>query len=179
MARETDLGGTLAKIAGGDKAALRSLYVRQSARMFGLAVAILRDRVAAADALQEGFVRIWAQATRFNPAQSSAEAWVAATVRHAALDIARQLGREIPPGEAMQDDLLVDPERLDGLLATDAGKHLHQALLRLDADRRRGVVMAYVNGLSYAELAGELDLLAAKLPAWLHRTMLTLRANLT
>lgn len=177
MASDTDLSATLAKVAKGDKAALRSIYVRQSARIFGIAVAILRDRVAAGDALQEAFVRIWEQARQFDPARGAAETWIAATIRHVALDIARQRGREFPPDARQQDNFIIDADALDGLLANDSGKQLRLALLRLDADSRRGVILSYVNGLSYGELAAELDLPIAKMPAWLHRAMLALRAS--
>lgn len=177
MASETDLSATLLKVAKGDRDALRSLYVRQSARMFGLALAILRDRTAAADAVQEGFVRIWDQARSFDPAHCAAETWIAGAVRYAALELARLRGREMPTGDQASDGFIIDADALDGLLATEPGKHLRQALLRLDADSRRALVLAYLNGLSYGELAAELDLPMAKIPAWLHRAMLTLRAG--
>ncbi len=178
-APQNDLSQTLGLVAKGDKAALRSIYVRQSARMFGLALAILRDRVAAADALQEGFVRIWQHARDFDPRRAAAEAWIASMVRHTALDLARQRGREIPSDDPSIDDGIIDPEAIDGLLATEAGKRTHAALLRIDANSRHGLILAYANGLSYGELAAEVDLPVAKIRSWIHRAMLALRANVT
>jgi RNA polymerase sigma-70 factor (ECF subfamily) len=72
--------------------------VRQSSRLFGVAMAVLRDRVAAADALQEGVVRVWREAGRFDPKLDDAETWIAASVRRAAVTIARARGRRRAAG---------------------------------------------------------------------------------
>ncbi len=57
---EPDLARLVGAVAAGDRGALRRIYEAQSARLFGLANAILRDRDAAADALHDSFLRITA-----------------------------------------------------------------------------------------------------------------------
>ncbi len=156
-AARSDLATLLVQVAEGDRAALRSIYVRQSNRLFGLAVAILRDRITAADALQSGFVAIWRDARRFDPARETAEGWMAGIIRHAALDGARHRGRERPLDPGF-DDCGVDPEGgLEILQATVAGQRLRGALLGLEPERRRALVLAHVHGLSLPELAARLD----------------------
>jgi RNA polymerase sigma-70 factor (ECF subfamily) len=68
------LAPLLAAVARGDRAALRAVYDRQSVRLFGVANAILRDRDAAADAVQDAFVSIARRAGQFDPARGPAEA---------------------------------------------------------------------------------------------------------
>ncbi|MCO6419851.1 hypothetical protein JYK14_27355 [Siccirubricoccus sp. KC 17139] len=53
------LAALLAAVAGGERDALRRLYVAQSARLFGIANAMLRD----------AFLAIHRQAGQFDPAQ--------------------------------------------------------------------------------------------------------------
>ncbi|WP_372620129.1 hypothetical protein [Falsiroseomonas sp.] len=62
MDAPAEIATLLAAVARGDRAALRAAYERQSVPLFGVANAILRDRDAAADALQDAFMRIAARA---------------------------------------------------------------------------------------------------------------------
>ncbi len=161
-----DLTTLLAQIARGDRAALRALYVRQSGRLFGIAMAILRDRPAAADVLQDGFLAIWDRARLFDPARAGAEDWLAAIIRQAALTVARAQGREAPadapiphapaPADPEPRDSAVDPDALDALAATQAGARLRDILVRLQPQARQAVVLAFVHGLSPPEIARKL-----------------------
>ncbi|RYJ02792.1 MAG: hypothetical protein EON47_06345, partial [Acetobacteraceae bacterium] len=96
MRAEASLPELIVAVAGGDRAALRSLYQQQATRLFGVANAILRDRDAAADAMQDAFLRISQRAGQFDPGRGEASAWLGGIVRHAALDLARKRGRELP-----------------------------------------------------------------------------------
>ena len=88
MTDEADLAGLLAAVATGDRTALKAVYARQSTRLFGIAMAILRDRTAAADVLQDAFLKLWQRAGQFDPARGPAGAWLGQIVRNAALDLA-------------------------------------------------------------------------------------------
>ena len=149
----TDL---LAAIAGGNQDALRSLYGAQSARLFGIAMAILRDRPAASDVLQESFIRIWQRAGQFDRNDADPDAWLAAIARHAALDIARARGREAPSDDPGLGDAAIDPEALDALSAAADGARLRDRLRQLDPKVRQSIVLSYVHGLSHPELAARL-----------------------
>jgi len=154
----------LAAVTAGDRDALRTIYRTQSARLHGIALAILRDRPAASDALQETFVRIWQRARQFDPARADADAWLASTLRHTALDIARSRGRE-----AADDAVVVDPEALDALGGSEAGTRLRDALRKLEAKPRAAVVLGFVHGLSYAELSNRLNEPASAARSFLRR----------
>lgn len=66
MDAEADLAGLIRAVASGDRSALRAVHDRQSVRLFGVANAILRDRDAAADALQGSFLRVARRAGPFD-----------------------------------------------------------------------------------------------------------------
>lgn len=168
----------LAAVAAGDREALRTLYRAQSARLFGIAMALLRDRPAASDALQEAFVRVWRRARRLEPARGDADAWLASVVRHAALDIARRRGREAANGTG-QAQAVIDPDALDALATTEPGTRLRDSLRRLEPKPRAAVVLGFVHGLSYGELTTRLSEPAGTARALVRRGLASLRESLS
>jgi RNA polymerase sigma-70 factor (ECF subfamily) len=175
MEASTELARLVAAVAAGDRAALRAVYERQSVRLFGVANAILRDRDAAADALQDAFVRIAGRAAQFDPARGAAEAWLAAIVRHAALDLARSRGREIPTDDPTLGDQPVEADALDRVAADADGRRLRDCLAALEAKNRQGIVLAFVHGLSHAQIAAKLELPLGTVKAWIRRGLMRLR----
>jgi RNA polymerase sigma-70 factor (ECF subfamily) len=175
MDAETDLAPLLSAVAGGDRTALRAIYERQATRLFGVANAILRDRDAAADAMQDAFLRIAGRAGQFDPERGTPEAWLAAIVRYAALDLARARGREIPSDDPALGDQPVPAEALDQVESSAEGRRLRQCLATLEERNRRGIVLAFVHGLSHAQIAARLELPLGTVKAWIRRGLLRLR----
>ncbi len=175
MDAETPLAALLQQVAAGDANALRSIYVRQSVRLFGVAQAILRDRDAAADALQDAFLRIHQRAGQFDALRGTAEAWLAGIIRHAALDLARKRGREIPSDDPALGDVPVAPEALDKVAASTEGQRLRECLSTLESKNRDGIVLAFVHGFSHAQIAARLELPLGTVKAWIRRGLLRLR----
>ena len=171
----SDAAAHLARIAGGDRPALQALYKMQSVRLFGVAMAILRDRDAAADALHDGFVNIARRAAQFDAERGAAEAWLGSIIRHAALDIARRRGREIPTDDATLGDVPVDASQFDTLAAGEDGARLRDCLGQLAEKNRQGIVLAFVHGLSHPQIAAKLDLPLGTVKAWIRRGLLSLR----
>lgn len=179
MISEPPLAALLVAVAAGEQRALRIIYDREGTRLFGIAMAILRDRPAAADAVQDGFLRVWERARQFDPARGEARAWMAAVVRHAALDMARARGREIPTGDAGLGDQAVGPEALDLLQAGEDVSRLRACLSRLDEKNVRFIVLAFVHGLSHAQIADRLSVPLGSVKSWIRRGLLTLRTCLS
>ena len=84
-----DLTLTLKRTAQGDREAFAALYRATSAKLFGVILRILEDRTLAADILQEVFVKIWRNASGYDPAKAAPMTWMAAIARNRALDEAR------------------------------------------------------------------------------------------
>jgi RNA polymerase sigma-70 factor, ECF subfamily len=170
----------LAAVAAGDREALNTIYRTHASRLFSLAFAILRDRPAASDALQEAFVRIWQRTRQFDPQRTDADTWIAAVVRHAALDIARTRGREAADdasggSAATRGPAAIDPDAIDPIAATEPGARLRDALRKLEPKQRAAVVLAYVHGLSYAELTTRLNEPAGTARVWVRRGLAAVR----
>jgi RNA polymerase sigma-70 factor (ECF subfamily) len=171
----TDPAELLARVARGERAALKALYDSQRLRLFGIAMAILRDRDAAADALHDGFVHIARRAAQFDPERGPAGAWLGAIVRHAALDIVRRRGRELPTDDALLGDTPVEPTQFDDVASGAEGARLRECLAGLEEKNRRGIVLAFVHGLSHPQIAARLDAPLGTVKAWIRRGLLMLR----
>ena len=173
-ARGDDTALLLRRCADGDRAAFRALYDRWGGRLHGIALRITRQAALAADATQDAFVQIWQQAHRFDPERGSAEAFVVSLVRYRALDLVRRQSREVPGYEAdeREDET---PDALSRLVSTAEGAALHRCLGTLDADRRRLVMLAFVEGLSHSELAQRLKVPLGTVKSWIRRSLLSLR----
>ncbi len=176
-AASDETAALLHRCAGGDRAACRLLYDRWGSRLYGIALRITRQPSTAADALHDAFLQIWQQAHRFDPDRGSPEAWMVGMVRYRALDIVRRQAREMPGYEPdEQED--ETPDALARLVSSTEGAALRRCLQELETDRRRLVVMAFVDGLSHSELAERLGVPLGTVKSWIRRSLMTLRGCL-
>jgi len=169
-----DTAMLLRRCAGGDRAAFRLLYDRWGSRLYGIALRITRQTAPAADAMQEAFVQIWQQAHRFDPDRGSPEAWLVGILRYRALDIVRRSAREVP-GYVVEDREDEQPDALARLVSTVEGAALHRCLGELEPERRRLVLLAFVDGLSHSELAERLRVPLGTVKSWIRRSLMALR----
>jgi RNA polymerase sigma-70 factor (ECF subfamily) len=177
VAASDDTGGLLHRCAGGDRAAFRLLYDRWGSRLYGIALRITRQPSLAADALHDAFLQVWQQAHRFDPDRGGPEAWMVGMVRYRALDIVRRQVREIAgyEPEEREDE---SPDALARLVSTTEGAELHRCLNELEEERRRLIVMAFVDGLSHSELAVQLSMPLGTVKSWIRRSLMQLRGCL-
>lgn len=172
---ESDLlADLLQRIPGGDRAALRRLYDWQSPRLYAIALRITHDQGLASDALHDAFMQVLKQAGRFDPARGSAEAWLVSLVRYRALDIVRRRRREVL-GYEPADQASFEPDALELLAATEEGARLRACLAALSEDRRRLIILAFVDGLSHADLATRLGVPLGTVKSTIRRGLLKLR----
>jgi RNA polymerase sigma factor (sigma-70 family) len=85
-ANRSQLAAALARVAAGDRAALRIVYQDTSAKLFGVCLRILNDRGEAEDVLQDVYVTVWRKAGSFDPARASPITWLVAIARNRAID---------------------------------------------------------------------------------------------
>ncbi len=179
MTAALDLPDLLGLVAAGDRSALRSLYERQSPRLFGIANAILRDRDVAADAVQDVFLKVAKRAGQFDRTRGTAEAWLAGIARHAALDILRARGRELPTDDPTLGDEAVTPEAEARLVATAEGRRLRDCLAALEPKNRFGIILAFVHGLSHPQIAEQLGTPLGTTKSWIRRGLSMLKECLS
>lgn len=144
----------LAGLATGDQDAAAAFVRRFQGRVFGAALAVVREPAVADDVAQEAFLRAWRHAGAYDPRRGSVTTWLLTITRNLAIDALRAM-RAVP----------TDPDVLAGLLPTvggsgpdgaavaadDAGR-VRAALAALPEEQRRAVVLARLSGLTAAEI---------------------------
>jgi RNA polymerase sigma-70 factor (ECF subfamily) len=173
-----ETGLLLRACGGGDRAAFRRLYELWGARVHGIALRITRQPSLAADATHDAFVQVWQRAARFDPARGSPESWLVSLVRYRALDIVRNRAREVGGYEPADEPDTTTPDALAALLESAEGAALQRCLDDLDPDRRRLILLAYIDGLSHGELAERLRLPLGTVKSWIRRGLRALRGCL-
>jgi RNA polymerase sigma-70 factor, ECF subfamily len=163
--------------ARGDRAALQSLYAATASQLFGLALSILRNRDLAEDVMQDSFILVWRHAHSFDPDRGTAMAWLARIVRNQCFDLMRRRGRESPLDDAdMQswEDPAPGPADLTAL-SRDA-QRLRACLDELDEGPRKSMILAYYEGLTFAEVADRTGAPLGTVKSWIRRGLIQLRA---
>jgi RNA polymerase sigma-70 factor (ECF subfamily) len=164
----------LTRVAAGDRGAFQHLYAATSSRLFGVCLALLRDRARAEEALQETFVRIWERASSFDETKGAALAWMSVIARRIALN---ELRRRDGDHRSLDDEESDAPEIAAELPELDPiGKgRLLACLDKLDAERRHWVLLAYVHGYSHEELARRFERPLGTMKSALFRGLADLR----
>jgi RNA polymerase sigma-70 factor (ECF subfamily) len=120
-----------------------------------VAFAMLRDRDAARDAVQEAFIKAYRALGRFELGRSF-RPWFLQILRNQCRDMLRRrkAGLDVERIDAVMAERLpggFDPER--DRRRTEAAEVLWQALGRISPDHREVLVMKELQGLNYAEIA--------------------------
>lgn len=171
-----DYEAELEACARGDASALRRLYDRDAAVLLGVALRIVRRREVADDVVHDAFLDVWQRAGTFDRGRGAGRAWVASVVRYRALKHVRRAGREAVYDEAAQAELGDGgPDALDNLAAAEDAAALHRCLSALPEERRRIILLAYVDGLSQSEIAERLAAPLGTIKAWTRRSLLALK----
>ncbi|QCP48603.1 sigma-70 family RNA polymerase sigma factor [Trinickia violacea] len=168
------LAALLARVAGEDAAALRSLYDLTSSKLFGVALRILVKREWAEEALQDAFVSIWRYAGDYRESLAAPMTWMAAIVRNRALDVLRRqktsAAGQTEWSESL-DEVLAgpDPDPADTALLSQEARRLAICMARLDANQRQAVALAYLRDQSHSEIANVLKVPLGTVKSWVRR----------
>ncbi len=140
----------LRSVAHGHESALAELFQRYNVDIYNYLLRLIHDRSVAEDLLQEVFVAVWRGAARFR-GRSSVKNWVFRIAHNQAVTWLRRLSRL--PQESELEDLggEFDVESLS--LRRWRAEQVHEALDELTPSHRAVIELAFVHGLSYAEIA--------------------------
>jgi RNA polymerase sigma factor (sigma-70 family) len=176
----SQLSAVLARIAAGDRAALRIAYQDTSAKLFGVCLRILNDRSEAEDVLQEVYLTVWRKAGSFDPTRASPITWLVAIARNRAIDRLRAgaASRRMEPIESAEDVHDTAPGALDVVVAGQEHARLANCMGELEARQAAAIRAAFLDGNTYEELAARMSVPLGTMKSWIRRGLLKLRACL-
>jgi RNA polymerase sigma-70 factor (ECF subfamily) len=145
----------LDEVARGNEAALRGLYDRYHATAQAVAVSVTADAALAEDAVQEAFVQVWRNATRYSASIGPVRSWLIGIVHHRAVDAlrARRPTVELPAQDESHPGELTGPDPWPEVARRLDRVAVGRALKVLSAAQREVIELAYFGGLTQQEIA--------------------------
>ena len=176
MLTSLELVWLLAAVAKGDEAALERLYRATRPKLYGVVLRILRRADLADEVMQETYLRVWNSAGQFDPAVASPVTWMLAIARNRAIDLVRRRSETSIEEEPDAMEVAADtPDPLAGREMNEEFRRLLACMGRLDAERRRLVLLAYYSGWSREQLAAEFAKPVNTIKTWLRRALFEIR----
>jgi RNA polymerase sigma factor (sigma-70 family) len=152
----------VSRLGAGDQHALGLLYDRYARPAYSLARRICADVSIAEDILQEVFLTLWRDPTRYNPARGRFVTWLLTVVHHKAVDAVRReraMHRRPMSSNAEGDEWPtppgpgVDAAAIDSILAGQ----VRAAVGRLPTEQRQVLTLSYFGGYTQREISTLID----------------------
>jgi len=154
------LAELLHRSSRGDERAFAEWYDATSARAFGLAVRVLRDRAQAEEVTQESYLDCWRHASRFDSTKGNTISWLLTIVHRKAVDRVRSAEaagrRDAAYGQREQS--VPHDETAEAATASLEATRVRAALADLTVKQREAVELAFLGGYTHTEVAAMLDL---------------------
>jgi RNA polymerase sigma-70 factor (ECF subfamily) len=142
----------IARIAGGDQLAMRTLFARHQVHLYRFLVRIVRDETLAEDLLSDVFLDVWRRAAQFE-ARATVSTWLLAIGRYKALSALRRR-TDVELDDEMAStivDTADDPEVL--LEKKDSGEVLRQCVAALSPAQGQIIDLVYYHEKSVSDVA--------------------------
>ncbi len=174
------LAALLAASARRDRAAFARLYQLTSAKLFGVALRIVRREDWAEEVLQECYVRIWSHAQDYREGLAAPMTWMTSIVRNRCLDWLRRPNPEVADvaGDLLEGAQSGNPGPLAELERSSDAAALARCLKALEAKQRQAIALAFYEGLSHSELARHLREPLGTVKTWVRRGLIRLKSCL-
>lgn len=157
--RRAEDAALLARIVDKDERAVEALYARYSGPLYSLAYQVTGAERFAQDVVQEVFVALWRDASRFDPARGAVAPWLFSLARHKAIDLVRREANvrkrtadvDLELEEASDD---VDHEAWMRIRR----ERVREAIQELTPVQREALELAFFHGLTHVEVSDRLGI---------------------
>lgn len=174
-----DRDRALVEAARRDPARFDALYRRYLAQVYSFAYYELGDHHAAEDATERTFLSALANLHRFEERARPADGEGASTFRvwlfriaRNAIAMQRRAERRRPTAPLEAAGIVADPLDVEGdAVRRDEGAAAWRAVGRLPADRRRVVILRFVDEMTTAEIAGVMGRSEGAIRVLIHRAL--------
>jgi RNA polymerase sigma-70 factor (ECF subfamily) len=139
----------MARVSDRDVAAFETIYDAYHRLVYGIAVKMLGEPMAAEDLTQAVFLKVWSSPGSF--AGGNFGAWIARVARNRALDVLRS--RALHAEGELPLDVPVDGEFDEAVLARLEGDRVRDALATLPEEQRAPIELGFFGGITHEEIA--------------------------
>lgn len=149
-------GDLIARLLRGDIDAAARVYDRFAARSYSLARRILADDHLAQDVVQEVFVTLWRDVSKFNAARGSLSTWLLTLTHHRAVDAVRReesLRRRQERHEGLESAATSIDHVDDQVSSSMRRDRVRGALQVLPPPQREALTLSYFGGYTQREIA--------------------------
>jgi RNA polymerase sigma-70 factor (ECF subfamily) len=140
-------------VANGDRVALADLYDRYAGRLVGFARWLGLRESDAEDIVHDVFLEVWHGAGDYDPLRASVETWISVRLRSRVLDYYRRAGIRRTCAASEVESFAAQS---DGMQRVDHDLLLARGLACLSPCQRQVVLLAFMEGFSYDEIAERL-----------------------
>lgn len=170
----------LGRVALGDEDAFSHLYDDTAPLLLGLIRRVVRDVAMSDEVLQEVFVEVWRQATRFDAQRGTARGWLCTIAHRRAVDTVRSSEaarrRDSEEGLLRMEQQVVDVQE-EGIMRVES-QRVTTAMRALTALQAEAIRLAYFGGYSHREVASLLDIPIGTVKTRIRDGMIVLRDRL-
>jgi len=152
------MGGRIRAISAGDAGAFERLYDEHSRRVFAVACRVLGDSALAQDVVQDVFLGLWSNPSRFDESRGPIGHYLRMVARSRALDVVREGQVAARAKDRLRSLAAAEEGPVEVRPAFAAERHarsvvVRHALMRLPDVQREAIVLAYWGGLTAEEIA--------------------------
>ncbi len=177
--RRAEDAALLARIRDRDERAVEELYTRYSGPLYSLAYQVTRSERFAQDVVQEVFIAVWKDASRFDPTRGALGPWLFSLARHKAIDLVR---RESNVRKRTADvDLSFEeaPDDVDREAWLNLRRdRVRAAVAELPDIQREALELAFFGGLTHVEVAERMGIPLGTAKTRIRTALLRLRDRL-
>jgi RNA polymerase sigma-70 factor (ECF subfamily) len=149
-------------------------------RVFGLALAVLRDPVLAEDIAQEAFLRAWRHGPSYDPRRGTVSAWLLRITRNLAIDALRLRRAEVMDPEVLAAIAPPDEDSVEEAAVTAAtAATVRRALRSLPEEQARALMLAAFYGRTAEEISRAEDIPLGTAKTRIRLGLRRIRAQLT
>ncbi|MGF1580530.1 MAG: RNA polymerase sigma factor [Gemmataceae bacterium] len=165
----------LHRIAAGDQQAVRECLDRYGSLVWSIARRLLSSLSEAEDAVQEIFVDVWRNASRFDPEKASETTFVTMIARRRLIDRRRREQRR-PEEHGLPVTLASPaPSATEKAELNDEASHAAEALRELRDDQRLVLELSIYHGLSHDEIAKKTNIPLGTVKTHIRRGLMRVR----
>ncbi len=160
--------------------ALDMLYERYRALALSVANRITHDASLAEDAVQEAFLGVWRNASRYEADRGSVRVWLLTVVHHRAVDALRRRRpmAALPDQDGALPARFRAPDVWTEVVSTADAVAVRHALSGLPGVQRVAIELAYFGGLTQVEIAERTDAPLGTVKSRVRNGLLAMREQL-